>query len=45
MEDAELVLLTIPETAPICTIPYMVNVDLNGEFYQSRKAFMTVVPA
>lgn len=42
MDDPELVLFNIPETAPACTIPYKVEVEEDGVLYDSRKVYLTV---
>lgn len=44
MELPELVLFDIPETAPLCTIPYNLKIDLTNprESYSDVKVFITI---
>lgn len=51
MENPKLVLFNIPENAPPCTIPYVVDVTYSGstehtkgEYYTSDTLYLTVVP-
>jgi hypothetical protein len=37
------ILFNVPETAPICTIPYTVNVKKDGETYAETKVYITIV--
>jgi hypothetical protein len=43
LEEPELILFTIPENAPQCTIPYIVRVTSDGEFYTQGKVFVTIL--
>lgn len=45
LEEPELVLFNIPETAPPCTIPFDVKVNSERGFYDSRKFFVTIIPS
>ena len=49
MENPKLVLFNIPDNAPPCTIPYLVNVEYgqgtrNGDHYTSDTLYLTVLP-
>jgi len=41
--NPELVLFNIPENAPSCTLPYVVRVTSDGEFYIEGKVFVTIL--
>jgi len=43
MELPELVLFTIPETAPKCTIPFSIEVYDGAELYSSGKVWVTII--
>ncbi len=43
MQIPELILFTIPEAAPKCTIPYKIDVYDAGTLYTSGKVFVTIV--
>jgi len=42
MESPELVVFSIPETAPPCTIPFKVDVKENNAAYDYRKVYVTI---
>lgn len=41
-DNPELILFSIPETAPKCTIPYTINVMKNGQTYSETKVYVTI---
>ncbi len=42
LELPELVLFSVPPSAPPCTIPYRVDVEIDGESYVGTKIFVTI---
>ncbi|MBS3075892.1 hypothetical protein J4429_05550 [Candidatus Pacearchaeota archaeon] len=45
MDSARLVTLTIPEGAPLCTIPFVVDIKYNdGSYYSSDQMLLTIKP-
>jgi len=42
MDLPEIVLLNIPEDAPPCTIPYLLEIKAGSESYASTKVFLTI---
>ena len=42
MNEPELILFTIPETAPPCTIPYNMVIKKDTSVYDSRKVYVTI---
>jgi len=45
MDDPELILFNIPESAPLCTVIYRLDVKKEGDFYEYRKIHLTIEAA
>lgn len=41
MNEPELIIFTVPESAPPCTIPFTMTVKKDGSIYDSRKVYVT----